>query len=608
MPIQDIRELFIPNRIGRLMKMQENQQTRYQYEIWFEYTRQTMTELKEGTLLAVQNFATNRDETHYSVLEVVSIMPIHYALGESPEGYPGFVMEAAKNIATDWTSQEERSEEDTTIIRCIAIPTGIEIVESLNGRNLIQDQSLPMLGSDVRVLTNDATQKIVNREISPTEDHVFEGGRWLVNNNVPIYVRAEDFVRVHFGVFGFTGVGKSNLVSTYIANLLETARDRNRPVKVVLFDLMSEYTVLLIDQLLTLPHAWILAIEEYTLPGSVIEFLSGDNNRRQDAINHLVGSTLFPKPLERLRNNFQPAFHQLLDQRKIRIYQAPVRLFREFLGEKENILTRGNLGGSRDFIMRMLQHIRESYGNNPLSPETASQVISYITQAQSAQRNLTQTAMSNLDEFQRLLREIPPQRAYPPQAVMTLDFIINQLNDQNHCSLIIIQAHDPDKLRDFASELGKELFERRRQRGIIYPLVSFVFDEADEFIPGQYERDSSYSRSARIVETLARRGRKFGIGVGICTQRVRYLKTSVMAQPHTYLISKMPRLSDREAIQEAFGFSEDMFRQTFKFAPGDWLLISHDATGLKAVPIPIHAQDANERIRNFIQNLTRVTP
>ena len=185
---------------------------------------------------------------------------------------------------------------------------------------------------------------------------------------------------------------------------------------------------------------------------------------------------------------------------------------------------------------------------------------------------------------------------------MTLDFIINQLNDQNHCSLIIIQAHDPDDLRDFAFELGRELFERRRQRGIIYPLVSFVFDEADEFIPGQYERDSSYSRSAWIVETLARRGRKFGIGVGICTQRVRYLKTSVMAQPHTYLISKMPRLSDREAIQEAFGFSEDMFRQTFKFSPGDWLLISHDATGLKAVPIPIHAQDANERIQNFLEN------
>jgi len=44
----------------------------------------------------------------------------------------------------------------------------------------------------------------------------------------------------------------------------------------------------------------------------------------------------------------------------------------------------------------------------------------------------------------------------------------------------------------------------------------FIFDEADEFIPQQVENDS-YARSARIAEMLARRGRKFGIGIGICT-------------------------------------------------------------------------------------------
>lgn len=90
------------------------------------------------------------------------------------------------------------------------------------------------------------------------------------------------------------------------------------------------------------------------------------------------------------------------------------------------------------------------------------------------------------------------------------------------------------------------------------------------------------------------------LGVGICTQRVPYLKTSVMARPHTCLVSKMPRLGDREAIQETFGFSEEMFRQTFKLAPGDWLIASHYATGFRAVPIPIHASDANERILDFL--------
>src|SRR5207302_4066704 len=124
------------------------------------------------------------------------------------------------------------------------------------------------------------------------------------------------------------------------------------------------------------------------------------------------------------------------------------------------------------------------------------------------------------------------QRQLPAVATISLNDIMQQLNSPEANSLFIVQSHDPDELRDFAFELGRELFGLRRRRGITHPLVSFVFDEADEFIPGQSERDSSYARSAWIAETLARRGRKFGIGVGICTQRVRHLKVSVMAQPH----------------------------------------------------------------------------
>lgn len=73
-----------------------------------------------------------------------------------------------------------------------------------------------------------------------------------------------------------------------------------------------------------------------------------------------------------------------------------------------------------------------------------------------------------------------------------------------------------------------------------------------------------------------------------------------MAQPHTYFVSKMPRRTDRQVVAEAFGVAEEMFRQTFKFKKGDWLLMSYDATGLESVPIPIHCDNANERISDFL--------
>lgn len=106
--------------------------------------------------------------------------------------------------------------------------------------------------------------------------------------------------------------------------------------------------------------------------------------------------------------------------------------------------------------------------------------------------------------------------------------------------------------------------------------------------------------------TLARRGRKFGLGIGIPTQRIANLDVYTLAQPHTYFISKLPRAYDRQTVASAFGISEDMFRQTFKFRKGDWLLASYDATGLEAIPIPIHTENADERILAFIKSNSRL--
>jgi hypothetical protein len=58
-------------------------------------------------------------------------------------------------------------------------------------------------------------------------------------------------------------------------------------------------------------------------------------------------------------------------------------------------------------------------------------------------------------------------------------------------------------------------------------------------------------------------------------------------------------------VAEAFGISEDMFRQTFKFRKGDWLVASYDAAGLEAVPLPIHVDNAEERILDFLRTLAQ---
>lgn len=615
-------ELFEKNRSGRLMKIQDNEFNRFQFDIWFEYTRQSMIHLKEGTLLAAKNFASDDFSTHYSILELTSIKPIHYALGNSVDGYPGFVMEAAKNISSDWTNQESESLEDTTIIQCTATPTEIEIVRDDKKWDLDSDTSIPMIGTEVKVITAALTKKIVNRDFSEKDMNVIEAGKWLVDRKTPILIKNDDFIRVHFGIFGFTKAGKSNLLSSYISKLLDASKQGSlgedpdkKPIKIVIFDLMNEYNVLLIDQLMKIEDSILLALGPRTFPKSVIDYISNKQKDKEIAVKDFLNTSLYPQHFENNKSDFKSFVQALFEKSKIRIFQEPLTSDNEFIDKVQFLLNIGADKESKVAFLKFIDNVKNA--RKPINIEFISELLNavdslinlnvsgdYLHDVPLPKKGWGTHASTNLNKVRSYLRNEKYNRSnvFPEKATIKMDDLLKILNDGTRSSLVIIQSHDPDDLREFASDIGTAIFEDRRKTGKISPLISFIFDEADEFIPQTPEKDTTQGLSVKIVEMLARRGRKFGIGIGIATQRTRYLKTSIMAQPHTYLISKLPRKTDRDAVQEAFGFSDEIFRQTFKFTKGDWLLISYDATGLTGVPIPIHADDANKRIEKAIKD------
>ncbi len=607
---------FVTGLEGTLIRIQEDPEARYEFEVWFDYTRQAMNLIREGALLAVPNFASNHVESHRSILEVVSILPLHYGLGDNPQGYPGFVVEAARSAARDWEEQEHEPTEDVTKIRCIAIPTNLEIVERDGEPRLQEESNLPMIGAKALLLDTPSTEYVLNSGL-PEGVPTFTVGNLVRDPLVGVKVSAEDLLRTHFAIFGFTGAGKSNLVSTLVNKVLhaystmEPSSQGYAPenVKIVLFDLMSEYSVLLADWLVKAPDACLLVLTEETLPEDVLQFMEQPSNEAfSQALTALTQTTLYPRALIGRRIDFRFAWRRLLNPKSARIH-----LYREkppTLGRlvERHWNPRGTLGRNDAQIRQEVRNWIATEDNTPFDESNAQRLLEWIEGmfdsgllSTNDARESFQSLRDAVDEAHR--RYISPRHVHEAFQ-MTLGDLIGRLNDPHTSGLYVIQSHDPDRLRDFAATLGEVMFENRRKSGKISPLVVFVFDEADEFIPQRREgTDDSYGRSRIVVMTLARRGRKFGLGVGIATQRVRYLDTSIMAQPHTYFVSKMPRQSDRQAIAEAFGIPEDMFGQTFKFKKGDWLLMSHDAIGLEAVPVPIHCEDANKRVEAFLDQL-----
>lgn len=606
--------MYIEERdmIGTLMRLDEDPQSRFSFEIWFSYTKKGMNEIREGTLVAVPNFATNDKVTRQSVLEITSILPMHYALGTDTGGYPGFIVEAAQNAALDWESQDNESTEDTTKIKVAAIPTNLEIVEQFGKDPRIGIESnIPMVGSQVRLLDMETTEIIANYGINKEIENITPLGTMIRDHRVNVLVRIEDLLKTHFGIFGFTGQGKSNLVSTLISKVLTDSRES---VKIVLFDLMGEYTALLLDQLLRDDiDTHIVCLGERSLPGPVFSYINRESKAGELALRMSAGAllrfTLLPKALLPATKKIELTLRELLQKDIYRVFAAAENMtvfgvFYDKDNPKSLQASYYKLGATKKELCKKI--VRGALPSGAIANMKETLVTNELA------KNITEKLRELLDEKDNKdvakyfdgvldqLRVIERSTEEPLYCGISLDQLETMLNDRERSALIIITTHSPDDLREFAHTLGESLYESRRKAGQIQPLVSFIFDEADEFIP--QSTSGSYQKSVEIAHTLARRGRKFGLGIGIATQRIIYLDTSIMAQPHTYLISKLPRKSDRDRLAEAFGISEDMFRQTFKFKKGNWLLVSHDATGLEAVPIPILTEDANKRIMKYLED------
>ncbi|MEM0473650.1 MAG: ATP-binding protein, partial [Candidatus Aenigmatarchaeota archaeon] len=81
-------------------------------------------------------------------------------------------------------------------------------------------------------------------------------------------------------------------------------------------------------------------------------------------------------------------------------------------------------------------------------------------------------------------------------------------------SIINLKGIEPDIQQLVVYKLAKDLFHARKMNRI--PPFMFIIEEAHNFAP---ERGFGEAISSRIIRTIASEGRKFGMGLGVITQR-----------------------------------------------------------------------------------------
>jgi DNA helicase HerA-like ATPase len=592
----------IPRYFGTEETKISGTSARYQCRIKVEYQKDLMGLLEEGMLLAVKNFKQQGGESErYTLMEISRIWPEHFGLrGLSDHGYYPMQFEIIEQSEEDWLTDDK----STMMIQIDAIPINYDLIIGKDcSFQFVKGFSYPVVGSPTYILNGEMINRMYNQKIAegfgidPSKtvaDARIDPRLGLIKmfqtskTVIPIYVDFEKLVRYHFGIFAFTGGGKSNLMSNVLRRILFHTED----IKVVIFDISCEYVFLLLDLLADPSFAAKVVMEN-----------------KIESIDVFFNSIVKPKDYEN-DERIKAGLAQIMEQGKLTYYKRPrqkIPTYSEFLGElseyRRKDADKPNYVNAIDEIQDAVLTYMEEHGalENQEVDEKFIEYIDEVARAKveefkvSEKSQLYAWATTRNTLLERIKRREKSEEK--TKGGLTTEKIREMLEDKK-TRLLCISIADPYTIKELVINLTNDLLVKRKRKFQTKPYILLVFDEAQEFIPSG--GSGIEAKCSAHVETLLRQGRKYGIGVCIATQRIAYLNTNALQQLHTYFVGTLPRPYDRNLVSDTFMIDKSILEKTLEFAPGEWLLSSYIATGIENVPMFIKADNAENEIEKYL--------
>jgi DNA helicase HerA-like ATPase len=579
---------------------------RYQCRVKIEYQKDLMGLLEEGMLLAVKNFKPSSEGAErYTLMEISRVWPEHFGLsGLSNHGYYPMQFEIIEQSEEDWQTDDK----STMMIQIDAIPINYDLIVRDGCQfEFTKGFSYPVVGSPILILNSGMINRMYNQKIAAqlgvdtqksVEDarldprlgtiKMFEASK----SKIPIYVDFEKLIRYHFGVFAFTGGGKSNLMSNVLRRImLHTEKDST---KVVIFDISCEYAFLLLDVLADPAVKAKLVLEH-----------------RIDSLEQFFNSVVKPREYETdLRT--KAGLQAVIDQGKLSYYTKPkqkiptyIQIMEQLDEQRKDSVGKGHYINAIDEIHDAVREYVEKQGLSenqevsedfvPILDEVARTAVEKFKVHDKSGLYAWATTRSTIAD---LFKKRSEKKDRESEGVTVEG--IRQLLEDKDTNLVVISISDPYTIKELAVALTQDLLVRRKRRFTVKPYILVVFDEAQEFISSK--EGGIDGKCSAHVETLLRQGRKYGLGVCIATQRIAYLNTNALQQLHTYFVGTLPRPYDRMLVSDTFMIDKGILEKTLEFAPGEWLLSSYIATGMENVPIFIKADNAEKEIEKYLSH------
>ena len=572
----------------------------YMCRVKAQYSRELLRLLDDGMLLAVRNFKSDDIRERYTLLEAIRFWPEHFGLrGVRDYQYFPMQFEVIQQSVDDW----ETNDKTTMMIQLDTIPINYDLIlEGDNSCKFERGFSYPTLGSQVYILNEEMIRSMYNQEIpkklgcenletcaDAKKDprlgtiKMFEAS----GEKIPIYADFDGLVRYHFGIFAFTGGGKSNMLSNILRRLLFHTED----IKIIIFDISCEYPFLLMDVLAdpTIPSKVIFENEVKDVDefyNSVVKPKKYEDDERVIRGFNKIFSIGRVSHLRRRRMDTPQFVDFLSDIEKMKDDNSKNPNYVEALGVVENLV----LGYMEDRNLREDDQLTEEFVERLI--ETARSIVD-------AYKVHQMSALYGWFQSRVMMRKFFGDKQKVGYGGYDIKGVEELLDGDT--KLVCLSISEPTTVKRFVIDLIHDLLLKRKREFKVKPYILFVLDEAQEFAANPSNVSGIDKNCSLEVERLLRQGRKYGLGGCIATQRIAYLNTNALQQLHTYFVSTLPRPYDRGLISNTFMIDKNVLEKTLEFVPGEWLLSSYLATGISNVPIFIKADNAEEELEKHLE-------
>lgn len=374
-------------------------------------------------------------------------------------------------------------------------------------------RSFPVLNEAVVTMTPAELQVIFNRE----SEQCISVGKLQQDNSIIARVRTDDLLSKHFAIIGSTGSGKSCTVALVLQAILH----ENRNARVVLFDPHNEYSKsfgamaeVISGQTLDLP-IWMFNFEE------TVELLASEiKDQRREEQEVLHDLILKAK--------------QLYDRSLRQKGASPVKFdeIEKDLGRSGAHITLDSPVPYRirDLIKLIDHHMGKLENSSNLAP--------YMR----LKRRITM--ILNDPRYQFIFRN----QAAPNSIESVIGRIFRIPVNGRPISILDFSSIPSETLNIVVSVVSRLAFDLAVWSERKIPIL-LVCEEAHRYVPA--DASLGFNSTRKIISRIAKEGRKYGVSLGIISQRPSELEPSTLSQCSTIFSMRLSNEVDQNFVRSA---------------------------------------------------------